>query len=47
LIIGKALFVMRGVLRLLVTVLACLMLAAIGYGLILACILLFPPHAVL
>lgn len=44
---NKALFVTKGVLCLAITVLACVTLAAIGYVVIIACIMLFPPHAIL
>ena len=43
---SKAGFVAKGILRLVVTVLACMILAAIGYIAIIAYIELLPPHAV-
>lgn len=39
-------FMTKGVIRLVITVLACLFLAALGYLAIIACIVLFPPPAV-
>jgi hypothetical protein len=44
---NKVLFIGKGILRLVLTVLVCVFLAALGYVLIIACIFLFPPHAVL
>lgn len=39
-------FVTRGVIRLVITVLACIILAALGYVAIIACIVVFPPPAI-
>lgn len=43
---NKAWFVAKGIARLTVVVLLCLVLAALGYMLIVACVLRFPPHAI-
>ena len=41
---GKTLFVSKGILRLLLTVLACTLLAGLAYLAMVAWILLMPPH---
>ena len=43
---NRAWFVTKGVMRLVITVLACLILAGLAYLAIIACIMLFPPPAV-
>jgi hypothetical protein len=43
---GKALIIAKGIFRLVMTVLLCVALAAIGYGMIIGCIMLFPPPAI-
>ncbi|WP_243048387.1 hypothetical protein [Dyella sp. RRB7] len=42
---NRTLFVTKGILRLVITVLACVLLAALGYGVIIAWIVHFPPGA--
>jgi hypothetical protein len=42
---NRTLFVAKGILRLVLTVLACVLLAALGYGVLVVGILHFPPEA--
>jgi flagellar biosynthesis protein FliQ len=42
---SRTLFVVKAILQLVITLAACVLLAALGYGVIVAWILRFPPHA--
>jgi hypothetical protein len=42
---NRTVFVAKGIARLVITVLACVLLATLGYGLLVAWILHFPPEA--